>query len=84
MLCNVESGNITQLLSILTGADQTEIEQMLMNGIHPAQVADYYGKYDEFNAFFKSNIASKLKALVDNNEISKKDASLFFEQAVNF
>lgn len=84
MLCNIESGNITLLLSKITGAEQTEIEQMLMNGTNPAEVADHYGKYDEFNAFFKSNIISKLNALINNNEISVSEANRFLDQAVNF
>ena len=84
MLCNIESGNITLLLSKITGAEEAEIEQMLINGVNPAEVADYYGKYDEFKAFFKSNIMSKLKTLVDNNEISLGDANSFYKQVVNY
>ena len=84
MLCNIESGNITLLLSKITGAEETEIERMLMNGVNPAEVADYYGKYDEFNAFFKTNIMSKLKTLVDNNEMSASDANSFYKQVVNY
>ena len=83
MPINVESGNISLLLSMLTGACQAEIETMLMNGISPARVAENYGKFDEFNAFFKRNIALKLKALVENNELSADEAVKFFKNAVN-
>lgn len=84
MLCNVESGNVTLLLTILTGAEQSEIEKMLMNGTRPAEVAEYYGKYDEFNLFLKKNIALKLQALIDNNEISVKEANQLFNQINNY
>ncbi len=83
MLCDVESGNITKLLAILTEQNETDIEKMLMNGINPAQVADYYGKLDEFNAFFKTNIISKLRVLVNNKEITPDYAYEFFKQTVN-
>lgn len=39
MLVDVESGNVTLLLSLITGAEESVIEEMLMNGNMPADVA---------------------------------------------
>ncbi len=80
MLCQVESGNVTLLLTMLTGAQQSEIEAMLMNGVRPAEVANHYGKYDEFVAFLKSNIAAKLQVLLENNEITVREANELFNR----
>ena len=38
MLVDVESGNVTLLLSLITGAEESVIEEMLMNGIMPADL----------------------------------------------
>lgn len=80
MVCQVESGNVIKLLTILTGAEQTEIENMLMSGTRPAEVADHYGKYDEYKDFLKVNIASKLQNLINEGEIGVKEANRMFNR----
>ena len=80
MLVDVESGNVTLLLSQITGAEESVIEEMLMNGIMPADVANQFGKYEEYRAFLKSNIAARLQVLIDNDEITVKEANELFNR----
>ena len=53
---------------------------MLMNGIMPADVANQFGKYEEYRAFLKSNIAARLQVLIDNDEITVKEANELFNR----
>ena len=80
MLVDVESGNVTLLLSLITGAEESVIEEMLMNGIMPADVANQFGKYEKYRAFLKSNIAARLQVLIDNDEITVKEANELFNR----
>lgn len=80
MLCDVESGNITLLLSLITNAEESSIEKLLMNGVMPGEVAKFYGKYDEYKAFLKSNIAAQLQVLIENHELSNKEATDLFDR----
>ncbi len=80
MVYDVESGNITKLLSVLTGQREEDVEKLLLNGMTPARVADRFGKLDEFKTFFKVNIMSKLKALIDRKEITVDEAYEFYKR----
>lgn len=80
MLCNVDSGNVTLLLSMLTGADESEIEGLLFTGLPPWAVAAQYGKYNEFKDIIKSNYAHRLQKLVDNNELSASAANEMYNR----
>lgn len=80
MLCNVDSGNIVLLLSMLTGADENEIESLLFTGLTPWAVASKYGKYEEFKELIKENYAQSLNALVENNELSPAAANEMYNK----
>lgn len=80
MLCNIESGNVTLLLSDITGADKREIESLLISGIPPWVVASKYNKYNEFKEVIKSNYAEHLQKLIDSNELSVHDANEMFNK----
>ena len=84
MLCNVKSGNVTALLSSLTGADEKEIEALLLTGLTPWVVASRYGKYDEFKTIVKNNYATHLQVLITNNEISVSDANEMYNKISDY
>lgn len=80
MLCNIDSGNITLLLSMLTGAEESEIEGLLFTGLPPWAVAAQYGKYNEYKELIKANYALRLQTLVDNNELSPYTANEMYNR----
>lgn len=80
MLCEVESGNVVLLLSLITGAEESLIEEMIINGIQPGEVANKFGKYDEYKQFLKNNVLSQLQTLIDNEEITVKEANDLFNR----
>lgn len=80
MLCEVDSGNITRFLVMLTGANESEIEKMLMSGIPPWVVANQYGKYEDFKEILKNNIAARLQILIDNEELTTDEANKMYNR----
>lgn len=84
MSCSVASGNVTELLSIITGANKSEIETLLLSGITPWVVAAKYGKYSEFKEMIKENYLDRLNKLVENNELSASEAIEMYEKISSF
>lgn len=80
MLCEVDSGNVTRFLVMLTGANESEIEKMLMSGIPPWVVANKYGKYDDYKEILKNNISARLQILIDNDELSHDEANNMYNR----
>lgn len=84
MLCNVDSGNIVLLLSMLTGANENEIESLLLTGLTPWAVALRYGKYEEFKELIKENYTHSLNALVADNKLSPDAANEIYNKISSY
>ncbi len=80
MLCEVGSGNVVLLISLITGAPQSDIEDMIMCGISPWAVADYFGKLDEFQSILYNNMEESLTALVESGEMTEQMADIYRQQ----
>ncbi len=80
MLCNVDSGNTTLLLSMLTGVEESEIEELLITGLPPWTVAAKYGKYEEYKELIKTNYVQRLQTLVDENKLSANAANEMYNR----
>ena len=79
MLCQVESGNVTLLLTMLTGAQQSEIEAMLMNGVRPAEVANHAWKIPmKFVAISKKQYCGKTSGSVREQRNYRKRSKRTF------
>ncbi|MBE5039788.1 hypothetical protein [Ructibacterium gallinarum] len=69
-----ESGGVVRLLAELSGAPETEMEQMLQTGITPWKLAQNLGVLSEFRDALLERLFSQLQNMVENNQITQQHA----------
>lgn len=69
------SGNVAELLSLLSGVDENELEDTLSRGVQPMELAVQLGVDDEFGRIIKERVHIQLYTAVKNRIISKKYAA---------
>ncbi|MEG2380236.1 MAG: hypothetical protein RSB38_00910 [Oscillospiraceae bacterium] len=81
MTCGIDSGNVSCLLSVLTGVTEAKIEKLLMSGITPWALADSFGKLNEFKDIIDGTIEMQLDNMVHEGTITRAVAT---EMMINF
>ncbi len=68
------SGNITALLASVIEKDESEVEQILITGANPWDVAEEYGKFSELKDLVFENTLSNIDAMLESGKITQSEA----------